>query len=223
MNRVLFVPGAVLGAGVLLISGMREQFSVAPRSPMATITPAMGGLKGADVPIAKEERDIAGMSDFVMRSFGPDSSPKFTLYVGYYDKQVQGKSIHSPKNCLPGAGWEIIETKRIPLPGGTAGQTINHVILANKGFRALVVYWYQGRGRVEASEYKVKWNLLRDAAIYGRTEEALVRLVVPLGGFRSPADAAKKVADADAVVNALASRLSADVTERMPAAPGSSE
>ena len=35
---------------------------------------------------------------------------------------------------------------------------------------------------MEANEYVVKWDLLRDAALRQRSEEALVRLVIPLDG-----------------------------------------
>ena len=35
-----------------------------------------------------------------------------------------------------------------------------------------------------ASEYTVKWDLLRDAAIRRRTDEALVRLVIPIAPER---------------------------------------
>lgn len=37
-----------------------------------------------------------------------------------------------------------------------------------------------GRGRVQANEYRVKLDLLRDSALYGRSDEALVRIVVPI-------------------------------------------
>jgi hypothetical protein len=69
-----------------------------------------------------------------------------------------------------------------------------------------VLYWYQGRGRTEAGEYAVKWNLLRDAALRRRTEEALVRVIVPVTGseddaFRLAAHAA--AASVPAVAGAL--------------------
>ncbi|MCA0375111.1 MAG: EpsI family protein [Gemmatimonadetes bacterium] len=181
MSRtVLFTPVAILGLGVLLISGIREQYTVPAKAPIATLRTDFAGVPSHDLEVPEEERKVAGMTDYVMRVFGSDTMPAFTAYVGYYDKQVQGKSIHSPKNCLPGAGWEIMESARLPLAGGAPGQTVNRVLLANKGVRALVYYWYQGRGRIEASEYKVKWNLMRDAALTGRTEEALVRIVMPI-------------------------------------------
>jgi EpsI family protein len=104
----------------------------------------------------------------------------FSIYVGYYDHQTQGKTIHSPKNCLPGSGWEALAQaeRQVPTPGGR--ETVNRYLLQNGQERALVFYWYQGRGRVAANEYRVKWELLRDAALTGRSEEALVRIVIRL-------------------------------------------
>jgi len=57
---------------------------------------------------------------------------------------------------------------------------VNRYVLQHGTQRVLVLYWYQGRGRVEANEYVVKWNLIQDAVLRGRTDEALVRVVVPI-------------------------------------------
>ncbi|HSE46109.1 MAG TPA: EpsI family protein, partial [Gemmatimonadales bacterium] len=122
------------------------------------------------------------------------------VYVGYYDHQTQGKTIHSPKNCLPGSGWEALEAAPIAVTTANGPVTVNRYLLQNKNQQALVFYWYQGRGRVAASEYQVKWELLRDAAVRGRSEEALVRVVVFLND---------KVTESQAVDQA--SRVAADL------------
>ena len=149
-----------------------------------------------------------------MRSFARDSSEAFSVYVGFYEMQSQGRSIHSPKNCLPGAGWEIVETRRTMLGAAAGAPTVNRVLLDNAGDRALVYYWYQGRGRVTASEYAVKWNLLRDAALTGRSEEALVRIVVPIRARDAAA-----LASADALARDVAGRLIPEVRRALPPAP----
>ena len=212
-----FSPVVILGAGVLLVSGMREQHVMPPVQPMNAITSTITGLQGRDMVIDSAERAVAGMSDYMQRSFGPDTAPLFSVYVGYYDRQVQGKTIHSPKNCLPGAGWETLSSAQVPLPGSGTG-SVNRVLLANKNIRAMVYYWYQGRGRVASSEYGVKWDLLRDAALYGRTEEALVRIVVavndPVLGTGTIDDAA--VREADAVAMRVAAELAPAVERVMP-------
>ncbi len=208
-----FAPMAILGVGVLMISGMREQYVMPPVLPMATITRSLSGHTGTDVTVAEEERRVAGMSDYMLRTFGPDSAPLFTTYVGYYDRQVQGKTIHSPKNCLPGAGWEVLSSEAVPVPGRTgSAEKINRVLLANKSARALVYYWYQGRGRIESNEYRVKWDLLRDAALRGRTEEALVRIVVPL-----PPDGSLKGRATEQTVAEAQTLADHIVTELVPA------
>ena len=136
---------------------------------------------GAKLPLPT--RMLLGMTDYVARVFwqfrGPkDSTPAFSTYVGYYDRQAQGHTMHSPKNCLPGAGWEILSAGTGSVSVAGRSHVVNKYLLKNGVTQALVFYWYQGRGRIVASEYAVKWNLLRDAALEGHTEEALVRIVV---------------------------------------------
>jgi EpsI family protein len=223
MNGVMtkFLPVAVLGLGVLLISGMREQYAVEPVRPMATMPASINGIVGKSLVIDSAERRVAGMTDYSLRTYGPDSAYLFTTYVGYYDRQVQGKAIHSPKNCLPGAGWEVMSAERLSADEmGAKGGSINRVLLANQGVRALVYYWYQGRERVEASEYKVKWNLLRDAAVEGRTEEALVRIVVPLARSEkndTKVQQAAAFAQADSIAASVSRELLPSVAKVMPA------
>ncbi len=223
MNGMMtkFLPVAVLGLGVLLISGMREQYAVQPVQPMATLPATINGIVGKSLVIDSAERRVAGMTDYALRTYGPDSAYLFSTYVGYYDRQVQGKAIHSPKNCLPGAGWEVMSSERLSADDmGAKGGSINRVLLANQGTRALVYYWYQGRGRVEASEYRVKWNLLRDAAVEGRTEETLVRIVVPIP--RASENPTKEQLDAgfaaaDSIANSVSRQLLPAVSKVMPA------
>jgi EpsI family protein len=217
-----FLPAAVLGVGCVLLFGIREQEKVPPRAPMATIQLAAPGYRTRDVVIDSAEQKIAGMSDYVMRAFQRDSTdPGFSVYVGYYDYQIQGKTIHSPKNCLPGAGWEAMESGVKQVSVGGRAYPMNRYLLGKEGAQALVYYWYQGRGRIEASEYTVKWNLMRDAALHGRTEEALVRIVVPVDVREVRAGRGTQVyGRADSVAVAMATQLIPRVVAVLPTPPG---
>jgi EpsI family protein len=132
------------------------------------------------------------MSSYVMRVYqGPQEAAGdlglASLYVGYYESQTRGKTIHSPKNCLPGSGWEALTSRAVPIAVAGGSLVVNRYLLQRGEDRALVLYWYQGRGRVEANEYRVKWDLLRDAALHRRSDEALVRIIVPLTGSEEEA------------------------------------
>ena len=215
-----FAPAAVLVAGVLLVSGIREQHTMESRAPMSAVVNEFDGIVGRDIVIDTLEQRIAGMSDYQMREFrasGDSSDLLFTTYVGYYDRQIQGKTIHSPKNCLPGAGWEIMTNAATTVQSSIGPATVNRVILGNQGVRAMVYYWYQGRGRIQSNEYQVKWDLLRDAALYGRTEEALVRIVVPIE--RGVGTSGPEVAKADSTAMKVAVPLIESVYRVLPLSP----
>jgi EpsI family protein len=213
-GAIRFLPAAVLASGCLLIGGVRQQSHLRPVAPLATIPAAFGDYRGSDKTIGDEERRVAGMTDYVMRVYSRDTASAFSVYVGYYDYQVQGKTIHSPRNCLPGAGWEVLQGGTIPIDVAGQRYQVNRFMLANGKAKALVYYWYQGRGHVESNEYRVKWNLLRDAALSGRTEESLVRIVMPVGDSalvnEGARDSGTKPTDA-AALDSLATRVARDL------------
>jgi len=215
-----FAPALVLGVGCVLISGVREQKKMPPRTHMSAVSVTVPGYATRDTVIGVDEQRIAGMSDYVLRFFQRTPNDGFSVYLGYYDYQVQGKTIHSPKNCLPGAGWEQLSSTVRAIPLGSHSYPINRYLLSNKGQQALVYYWYQGRGRVEANEYKVKYNLLHDAVLYGRTEEALVRIVVPIdpNGLRTRGPEAT-YSSADSLATTVAGSLIPVVTNALPKSP----
>ena len=208
-----WIAAAVLtaGCGMLLLSARQQTLPL--REPLAGLPREMLGYQGKDIVIDSAQQAVAGMSTYTMRAFEGGSGPPFQIYVGYYESQIQGKTIHSPKNCLPGAGWEPISagTMSIGLTRDTV--TVNRYVLGNQSFTALVYYWYQGRGRVASNEYLVKWNLLKDKALRGRSEEALVRIVVPYSG---------PVAGADSLAIRVAQNLIQQVERRLPVFPGRS-
>ena len=176
-----WAPAAILGLGLMLLQGVGDQRRMPLRQPLDTAIPStLSGIAGRDLEIPESEQAVAGMSSYVMRSHEQGDAIAFTLYVGYYDSQMQGKTIHSPRNCLPGAGWEALGATTAVITTAAGSVEVNRYMIQNGNQRALVLYWYQGRGRVGSDEYAVKWDLLRDAALRGRSEEALVRVLVPV-------------------------------------------
>jgi EpsI family protein len=217
-----YSPAIILIVGCLLLfQGTRAQEAVPLAAPLDRILTDVDGYRIQDQKITEEERKVAGMSDYVARAYWRDTTVAFTTYVGYYDRQTQGKSIHSPRNCLPGAGWEILETNTATVASAGGSHVVNRYLLKNGTSQAVVYYWYQGRGRVVANEYAVKLNLLWDAALFGHTEEALVRIVIPVDESDGGKTAA--YAKADALGQELAPRLMNAVDNALPKKRSQSE
>ncbi len=210
-----YLPAVVLTIGAAFVLHTRAQLAVELVMPLSTVLDTVPGYRSKDQKVSDEERRVAGMSSYVARVYSVDSTIAFTTLVSYYERQTQGKTIHSPRNCLPGAGWEILNggTKSVMADG--AAHTVNHYVLKNGASTAIAYYWYQGRGRVVANEYQVKWNLLRDAALAGHTEEALVRVVVylPRG---SSGEASAAFTKADSLGNNIAGQLIHEVYRVLP-------
>ncbi|MGI9315875.1 MAG: VPLPA-CTERM-specific exosortase XrtD [bacterium] len=127
------------------------------------------------------------LTDYVIANYGrPGDSYGIELYVAYYESQRKGASVHSPRACLPGGGWEITEFDQFnvedvgPEPGG---MNINRAVISLRENRQLVYYWFQQRDRILTNEYMVKWYIFWDALTRNRTDGALIRLVttVPEG------------------------------------------
>jgi len=217
-----WVPALILLVGCGFIWQTHLQRAIPLAAPLTTVLPSLPGYTVHDQHVSDEERRVAGMTDYVARVYARDTTIAFTTLVSYYDRQSQGKTIHSPRNCLPGAGWEVLRSGTRTIEADGVPHVVNHYTLKNGRATAIVYYWYQGRGRVVASEYEVKWNLLRDAALLGHTEEALVRVVVPINapaGARDSVSLDRAFAEADAMGEQIAVKLIGEVTRVLPATP----
>jgi EpsI family protein len=216
-----YLPALVLTLGCSFVWNARRQSAVPLAAPLSGVLSVVSGYRTEEQRLSNAEREIAGMSDYVARVYWRDSLPAFTTFVSYYERQTQGKTIHSPRNCLPGAGWEVLSSGRQVVMVDGRPRTLNRSVIKNGATTAVVFYWYQGRGRLVADEYAVKWNLLRDAALAGHTEEALVRVVVPVPPPRTRADTvdpARRLAAAHALGADISARISREVARVLPGA-----
>ena len=106
-------------------------------------------------------------------------STDLDMFAAFYARQKAGESMHSPKYCLPGGGWEFrdFRTVTVSTPNGPA--RINRSIIQKPGSRALMLYWYQSRTRVVASEYQSKFFLVWDSLFHSNPGGSIVRIILP--------------------------------------------
>jgi EpsI family protein len=177
-------------AGYLAHANQSEK--TPPRIPFSRFPAGVAEWTGHKAPDFDPKVMVAlGVDEYVNRIYvrGDQAAQ---LYVGYYRSQREGSQIHSPMNCLPGAGWLPVETGVATLPAGTssAAQNVVNRYLIQKGLdRQVVLYWYQSHGRVVASEYWSKVYLVLDSMRLNRTDAALVRVIVPVDDKREAPEA----------------------------------
>ena len=177
----LWITVGILLCAFVLLQTMSHGEAVVARQPLHDLPFTLGAWTGEEQPLQKEVVQAVGVSDYANRTYSRLAGTPVQLYVGYYASQRTGDTIHSPKNCLPGAGWDPIRSgyATIPLASGRK-IVVNEYVIQQDQDKQLVFYWYQGRGRVIASEYVGKFWMVADAISRNRTDAALVRLVTPM-------------------------------------------
>ncbi len=147
-------------------------------APLTTISSGVAGWVGIDNP-PLESLVLAELkpTSYLSRTYSK-AGETLGLFIAYYDQQRSGESLHSPKHCLPANGWEIWKIDSVQVPVHGQKVTINQYSVKHISEKAVVLYWYQSRERIIASEYLGKLLLVRDALFDGRTSGSLVRVTV---------------------------------------------
>ena len=162
-----------------------------PHDNLKNFPLALGNWQGRDILISPETLEVLGPGDFLARNyFNPSEGKGANLFIAFFPSQRQGDTIHSPKNCLPGAGWAPVESERMWIDGQNGRKIeVNRYLLEKDGEKALVLYWYQAHGHVTPSETCAKYRLVTDAIVMNRSDGALVRIVTALKKNESPSEA----------------------------------
>jgi EpsI family protein len=102
-----------------------------------------------------------------------------SLFVAWFQSQRGGASQpHSPQVCLPAAGWTPIVADHVGMETSAGEVSVNRYIATFGPQRVVILYWYQTRSRVIASEWAAKFWVIVDRLKEQRTDTSLVRVVV---------------------------------------------
>ena len=181
----LAVSAAVLVAALLVVQLRPASEAVPMRRPFESFPQTIGNWKGQDdMVLDAQALRMLKSSDYVMRRYVDATGNSAWLYMAYWQSQRRGADIHSPKNCLPGGGWEPIETKRltIPVSGATGSITVNSYLIQKDRQLQVVIYWFQAQGAAVASELAAKVQMVRSAVLRNRTDGAIIRISSPVSG-----------------------------------------
>jgi len=188
--RFWFLLIALLIGGGLVNVWDRAGEAKVSRRPLKEFPSQLGSWRqmGDDLRFDTETEKVLRADDYLSRNFQSGDGVA-SFYAGYYATQRTGSTYHSPLNCLPGSGWVMSDGGQITITpsNGSSAFEANRYVVQNGNNRALMVYWYQGRGRAEASEYWAKIHTVVDSVRRRRSDGAMVRVMVTLGDSQKEA------------------------------------
>lgn len=186
--RILAVSAILALTGGFLLHASRPE-RVPLIEPLVAIPLTVGKWQGRDdAPMEPQILKVLGVDDYISRLYVSGAGAA-SLYVGFYKSQRQGDAIHSPMNCLPGAGWNPSSKGYLNIQTEDGKINVNRVVIQKGIQKQMVLYWYQSHGRVVASEYSAKIFAVLDALRTNRTDAALVRVITPAGAEEGAAEA----------------------------------
>lgn len=178
-----FAIGMLL-VGALLPEVITKKSLVVPhREPFATFPDSVGEWVGKKTPLEKVHLDILKPDDYLQADYTRPGDLPVNVHIQYFESQSKSKAPHSPKVCIPGAGWEIADLRDQMLDLSSHPKQELRVARAiiTKGEQSMLVYfWFQQHGRTTAHEYETKIWLLYESIRTGRTDGAMIRLITPI-------------------------------------------
>jgi EpsI family protein len=183
-NQTALVLTALLlvqGTGYYALSSRAE--TIPASKPLSEFPAVIGQWRMVrEGVIEQDEKDVLRADDYLTRQYASAPDKTASLFVAYFRSQRAGQTPHSPKNCLPASGWSwsVADTIRVDIAGRAQPIEINRYIVSKGNDHAVVLYWYQSRDRVVASEYRAAAFTAWDALRYNRTDTELVRVVTPV-------------------------------------------
>jgi len=196
-SNLRFIAVALLLAGAALFLHARNKDETPPpRQEFTSFPYRLGTWSGRDVEIAPDVLQTLGPGDFLNREYldSSVSGAAVDLFVAYFPSQRAGDTLHSPKHCLPGAGWLPLESGEITiaLPGHRSFP-VNRYLLMKGPQRGLALYWFWAHGRPVANEYLAKFYLVKDSIRLNRSDGSLIRVTTELEQHESAEDAQRRL------------------------------
>jgi len=155
-----------------------------PSKPLLDFPLVLGNWVGRSQPMNISIVDFLKVSDYTLADY-ISSDQRVNLYIAYYQSLDEEAFPHSPRQCIPGGGWEIVSVSDKMLPQ----REVRRVKIERNGYTQLVYYWYQQGSDSLAGEYQLKWNTMLRSLSEGRTDTSLVRLTTLIAKEESESDA----------------------------------
>jgi EpsI family protein len=177
----------LLVSTIFVLQSRGDVDRVPPSEPLSMMPRSFGSWTAQDIPLTDDTLEVLGKGDFLNRIYTSPSIvpgkavPPISLFIGYFPSQRTGQTMHSPQNCLPGAGWTFDSHEYAQIQD-INGKTYNvgQYVISNGESKQFVIYWYQAHGRSIPNEYVAKGRMVLDAIRTNRTDGALVRVITPV-------------------------------------------
>lgn len=124
--------------------------------------------------------DVLRPTDYLAKRYVSSDGAVADFYVGYHDGASHAGPLHSPKNCLPGAGWYEVSSRPLTIQLSSGALVAVEAIYQQGANTELFLYWFQVGGHQVTNEYVMKLQEIKNALFTGRRDASFIRISVPI-------------------------------------------
>ncbi len=174
------IAAGVMVLGMLMLQFVNHAEDIQPNVPLSAFPSTIDEWAGQERRFDQAVYDELGVDDSYLGVYRTPDGRQAQIYIGFYQSQREGDLIHSPRNCMPGSGWNIIRSSLTPVNRMGEPAKVIRMVLQNGERKQAMLYWFQSRGRIISSEYMQKIYLVVDSITRHRTDGSFIRLLAPI-------------------------------------------
>ncbi len=171
----------------ILFVNLHEDIAVPANRPLDEIPLTLAGWRMlSQTEMNEQVLSVLKPTATLLRVYGDQSGHRVDLYIGYHGGGPGCGPIHSPKHCLPGAGWQLLRQEKRAVP--VADKKIDAVlsVYQHGADKVLFLYWFQVKGAILTNEYALKFAEIKNSILYNRRDSAFIRISVSVNDNVEP-------------------------------------
>jgi EpsI family protein len=178
-RRILIVALVLSGAGIYARTLASQRVAASGMPQLAQLPSQLEHWFSEDLPLSESVAAVLAADATLQRVYRHPSGAEVLVFLAYFAEQQVNSQIHSPRNCVPGGGSNVVtvEPGLLQLAGKTLPMTA--MVLEKLGQRQEMLYWFRTRGGTVTGEYALKMDLVRNALARRPTDAVFVRYLAP--------------------------------------------
>ena len=145
--------------------------------PLSSFPTAKDGWRAKSIPITADVIDMLKPDAIYNASFTDSQGVMIDLFFSYFAAENSTGGVHSPRNCMPGSGWTIMESQYHPIMLDGRSIPAARMRVKYSATVKVVDYWYVTRHGETASDYRLKWYEMLSSLALKPTDVSFIRFV----------------------------------------------
>jgi EpsI family protein len=182
MRRAKYISLLIVVAALTVYTyTMRYRTIEKPATPdLGLVQSSAAGYTGLDEQLEAESLLILGADATLFRTYRREGSPPVWLFLGYFGSQQEHSQIHSPKNCYPGSGWNILSEGSVTIDAPAGGLRARKLVISDGIGKRMVIYWFSTPTGVLTDEFALKWYQTK-RSLFGKPQvSTFIRFSTPM-------------------------------------------